>query len=101
MVKSGQISSQQAKDVFALILEEEKTPQDIVKEKGMEQISDETALLKMVEEVVANNPDSVSDYKAGRDRAVKYLMGQIMKASRGQANPQIVNQILLDVLKKY
>lgn len=101
VLEKKEISSKQGKEILEILLIQGGEVKEIMKEHGMEQISDENALLKMVEEVVLSNPESVADYKAGKDRAVKYLMGQIMKASRGQANPQIVNQILLDTLKKY
>lgn len=100
-LEKKEISSKQGKEILEILLTQGGVVKEIMKEHGMEQISDENALLKMVEEVVEANPESVSDYQAGKDRAVKYLMGQIMKASRGQANPQVVNQILLDTLKKY
>ncbi|MOA26549.1 Aspartyl/glutamyl-tRNA(Asn/Gln) amidotransferase subunit B [compost metagenome] len=63
------------------------------------QISDEGAILEIVKEVVANNPASVQDYKAGKDKAIGFLVGQVMKQSKGKANPGLVNKLLVEVLK--
>lgn len=77
-----------------------KKPEEIVKEKGLIQISDEGELENMVEEILDKNQQSIEDYKNGKDRAVGFLVGQIMKATRGKANPQIVNKILVEKLNK-
>lgn len=66
----------------------------------MEQISDPKVLGEMVEEVLNENPQSIADFKDGKDRAIGFLVGQIMKKSRGQANPQMVNKILLEEINK-
>lgn len=96
-----EISSKQGKELLDIILVENKNVRDIMKDRGMEQISDTAALEAMVLEVIEANPASVQDFKDGKDRAVKFLMGQIMKASKGQANPVMVNQLLTEKLKKY
>ncbi len=70
-----------------------------MKEKGLVQISDEGVLLKLVTEALDNNPQSIEDFKNGKDRAIGFLVGQIMKASKGQANPPMVNKILLEEIK--
>lgn len=72
----------------------------IVKEKGLVQISDPAVLLGFVTEVLDNNPQSIEDFKNGKDRAIGFLVGQIMKASKGQANPPMVNKILLEEINK-
>jgi len=72
----------------------------LVKELGLEQVSDTGALQAMVDEVIAANPQSVADFKAGKDRAVGFLVGQIMKKSRGKANPSMVNQMIMKKLKE-
>ena len=77
-----------------------KDPEEIVKEKGLVQISDEGEILKIVQEAVANNPQSVADYKAGKDRAIGFLVGQTMKATHGKADPGMINQILKEILDK-
>ena len=71
-----------------------------MEDKGLVQISDEATLLKFVNEALDNNPQSVEDYKNGKSKAMGFLVGQIMKASKGQANPQKVNQLLKQELDK-
>lgn len=99
MVKAGEISSKQAKEVFEDVFEG-KDPKQVVKDKGMKQMSDEGALLDIVMEVLNKNPQSIEDFKNGKDRAVGFLVGQVMKASKGQANPGITNKMIQEELKK-
>lgn len=66
----------------------------------MEQINDDSIIINIVNRVIDNNLNSVNDYKDGKDRAIKYLMGQVMKESKGQINPQLANEILLKELSK-
>ena len=94
LINKGVLSSKLAKKVFIQMLKTGKTPQALVKELGLEQISDEGAIVKIVEETLAENPQSIIDYKAGKDRALGFLVGQIMKKSRGKANPEMVNNLL-------
>jgi len=75
-----------------------KDAEAIVKEKGLAQISDEGELAKIVDEVIQQNPQSVADYKAGKEKALGFLVGQVMKATRGQANPGLVNKLLKEKL---
>ena len=75
-----------------------KSPEVIIKEKGLTQISSSDELEKLVDEVLQNNPQSIQDFKAGKKQAAGYLMGQVMKASKGQANPQIAKKMLEDKL---
>ena len=77
-----------------------KEPDQIVKEEGLEVVSDEGALAEIVKKVVANNPKSVEDYKAGKKKAVGFLVGQAMKETRGKANPQMLNKMLIEELEK-
>ena len=70
----------------------------IVEKKGLIQISDEGLIKEIVERVVQNNPQSVADYKAGKDKAIGFLVGQVMKESKGKANPQLVNKLLVEIL---
>jgi aspartyl-tRNA(Asn)/glutamyl-tRNA(Gln) amidotransferase subunit B len=100
LINKGVLSSKLAKKVFAEMLKSDKAPADLVKELGLEQVSDTGALQAMVDEVVAANPQSVADFKAGKDRAVGFLVGQIMKKSRGKANPSMVNQMIVKKLKE-
>jgi aspartyl-tRNA(Asn)/glutamyl-tRNA(Gln) amidotransferase subunit B len=71
---------------------------EIVKEKGLVQISDEGALVTIIEQVVAANPQSVLDFQAGKERAIGFLVGQVMKETKGQANPGVVNKLLKEKL---
>ncbi|MCL2766563.1 MAG: Asp-tRNA(Asn)/Glu-tRNA(Gln) amidotransferase subunit GatB [Peptococcaceae bacterium] len=98
LIEKGTISGKIAKTVFDEMFSSGKNPEDIVKEKGLVQISDEGAIAAIVDDVVANNPKSVEDYRAGKDRALGFLVGQVMKASKGKANPEMVNKLLKDRL---
>jgi aspartyl-tRNA(Asn)/glutamyl-tRNA(Gln) amidotransferase subunit B len=99
LMEKGTISSKIAKTVFKSMLETGKLPQQIVEEQGLVQISDEGAIRAIVETVVANNPQSVEDFKAGKEKAIGFLVGQVMRESKGKANPALANKLLLDVLK--
>ena len=99
LIKADTISSKIAKDVFEILLSENKDPEIIVKEKGLVQITDNSEIEKIVEQVLAENPQSVEDYKAGKSNALKYLMGQSMKLSKGKANPKMINEMILAKLK--
>lgn len=96
MVKDGKINNNTGKKVLRDMFETGKSPEIIVKEQGLIQISDEGALEKVVERILDANPQSIEDYKNGKDRAIGFLMGQIMKETKGKANPQMVNKMLLD-----
>ena len=100
LIDKGTISSKIAKTVFEEMFGTGKDPEVIVKEKGLVQISDEGEIKKIVEDVVNNNPQSIIDYKAGKDRALGFLVGQVMKQSKGKANPGMVNKLLLEILNK-
>jgi aspartyl-tRNA(Asn)/glutamyl-tRNA(Gln) amidotransferase subunit B len=99
LLDKGTISGKIAKTVFSDMLDSGKTPDDIVKEKGLVQITDSSEIEAICRKVVDDNPDTVERYKAGNAKVIGHLVGQVMKASRGKANPQIVNQILRDLLK--
>ncbi|MBO2533595.1 MAG: Asp-tRNA(Asn)/Glu-tRNA(Gln) amidotransferase GatCAB subunit B [Thermoactinomycetaceae bacterium] len=94
LIQKGTISTKIAKNVFKELVEKGGDPERIVKEKGWVQISDEGELAKIVARVIEENPQSVTDFKNGKDRALGYLVGQVMKATRGKANPQIVNRLI-------
>ncbi|MDD1367182.1 Asp-tRNA(Asn)/Glu-tRNA(Gln) amidotransferase subunit GatB, partial [Bacillus sp. MHSD17] len=93
LIEKGTISSKIAKKVFNELIEKGGDPEEIVKAKGLVQISDEGTLRKVVTEILDNNEQSIEDFKNGKDRAIGFLVGQIMKATKGQANPPLVNKI--------
>lgn len=98
LIQKGTISGTIAKTVIEEMFATAKRPEDIVKEKGLVQISDESELIEIVKQVLAENQQSVDDFRAGKDRALGFLVGQSMKATKGKANPQIINKILKDLL---
>lgn len=100
LITKGTISGKIAKQVFSEMWTSGKTPETIVKEKGLVQISDTGALEALADRIIAANPQSVADFKAGKKKAVGFLMGQIMKETKGKANPQIVNGILTKKLSE-
>ncbi|WP_251554836.1 Asp-tRNA(Asn)/Glu-tRNA(Gln) amidotransferase subunit GatB [Neobacillus muris] len=100
LIENGTISSKIAKTVFKELIENGGDAEQIVKDKGLVQISDEGTLLKIIGEVLDNNPKSIEDFKGGKAKATGFLVGQIMKATKGQANPQMVNQLLQQELQK-
>lgn len=81
-------------------MESDKTIKEIIKEAGIKNITDDSAIKEMISKVISENPDSVADYKAGKDRAIKYLMGQVMKESKGTLNPKMAMDILIEELNK-
>jgi aspartyl-tRNA(Asn)/glutamyl-tRNA(Gln) amidotransferase subunit B len=100
LIEKGTSSSKIAKKVFNELIEKGGDPEEIVKAKGLVQISDEGTLRKVVTEILDNNEQSIEDFKNGKDRAIGFLVGQIMKATKGQANPPLVNKILLEEINK-
>jgi len=98
LIEEGAISNKMAKEVIEVMFEEGKDPYQIVKEKGMSQISDEGHLAQIIVEVIAKNPKSVADFQAGKKQAIGFLVGQVMKTTKGQANPGVVNTMLLEKL---
>ena len=93
LIDKGTISSAIAKKVLEELFEEPKDPEEIIKEKGWIQISDEGAIKEVVLKIIEANPQSVADYKAGKDKAVGFLVGQAMKETKGKANPQMLNKM--------
>lgn len=100
LIDDGTISSKQAKKVFRLLAEKGGDAKEVVEAEGLVQLSDPEQLLPIITETLDNNQQSIDDYKAGKKKATGYLVGQIMKATRGQANPQVVNQLLTQELEK-
>ena len=99
-IKKGSINNNAGKKVLREMFETGKKPLDIIEEKGLVQISDTSAIEEIVDGVLAENPQSIEDFHAGKDRALGFLVGQVMKASKGKANPQIVNKLIVEKLNK-
>ena len=99
MIDSKEISGKMAKDVFAEMWKSGKAPKEIVKASGMSQITDASAIESIVDQVMAANAQGVADYRGGKEKLFGFFVGQVMKASKGQANPEMVNQILKAKLK--
>ena len=100
LIEKGTISSAIAKKVVEELFENPKDPEKIIEEKGWLQISDEGAILAVVQKILEANPQSVADFKAGKDRALGFLVGQAMKETKGKANPQMLNKMFKDELIK-
>ncbi len=100
LIEQKEISSSAAQSVLKEMFETGADPSHIVEEKELKQVSDEDILTKIVNQVIKENSKSIQDYKAGKENALQFLIGQVMAASRGQANPQVVGEILKKKLKK-
>jgi aspartyl-tRNA(Asn)/glutamyl-tRNA(Gln) amidotransferase subunit B len=100
LLDKGTISGKIAKQVFEEMFNSGESAEAIVKAKGLVQISDEGAIAAVVEQVIANNPKSVEDFKNGKEQAIGYLVGQVMKETKGKANPALVNKLLREQLSK-
>jgi aspartyl-tRNA(Asn)/glutamyl-tRNA(Gln) amidotransferase subunit B len=98
-VSEGKINNKQAKEVFEEMFDTGEAPEQIIQRKGLAQVSDTGALEAIIRTVLAEHPKSVEDYRNGRTQAIGFLVGQVMKASRGQANPGLVNQLLAAALE--
>ncbi len=99
LVESGVISGRMAKDVLKEAFESGESPRQIVSRKGLSQIADSNEILAIVKQVIKENPQAVSDYLDGKEQALKYLMGQVMKLTRGKANPKMASEMLVEALK--
>lgn len=99
LINDKTISSKIAKEIFEKMIQSDLTPKKIVENEGLAQITDMKAIEALVDEVIKNNKESVEDLKAGKDRAMKYLMGQAMKLSKGKANPKLVTDLILEKCK--
>ena len=100
LIDKGTISSSIAKKVLVEMFEHPRDPEDIIDEKGWVQISDENAIKEVVLKILENNPQSIADYKAGKQKALGFLVGQAMKETRGKANPQMLNKMFIEELNK-
>ena len=100
LIDKGTISSSIGKKVLEELFENPRKPEEIIKEKGWIQISDEGAIREVVLKILEANPQSVADFKAGKDRALGFLVGQAMKETKGKANPQMLNKMFVEEMKK-
>ena len=100
LIDEGTISTKIAKEVFVEMFESGKAAPEIIREKGLVQISDESELEKIVDKVISENEKTVSDYRSGKGKALSFLVGQVMRYTRGKANPEIVNKLLSKKLKQ-
>lgn len=100
LADSGAINSSVAKEVFEVVFSENVEPDKYVEEKGLKTVHDEGALRSVIEEVIANNPQSVQDYRNGKEKAIGFLVGQTMKAMKGKADPGMINKVLKEYLLK-
>jgi len=100
MIESDQISIKMGKDIVSEMFKTGKNPEEIVKEKGLIQINDESELIRIVNEVLDGNPNALADLRDGKDRAMGFLVGQMMRATQGKANPKKVNEILRSEIAK-
>jgi len=98
LVESGKISGAIGKKVFATMFESGRNPNEIVAAEGLAQISDTSVLEKAAQEIIAKNPDNVAKYKSGNQGVLQFFIGQLMKATKGQANPQAAGDILRKLL---
>ena len=94
LIESGTISGNIAKGVFEEMYRTQKSAGSIVEEKGLKQITDSSAIEKIVAEVIQANPGQVEEFKGGKEKVLGFLVGQVMKASKGKANPGMVNKLL-------
>ncbi len=100
LTEAGTINNTVAKEVFEFVFDKDIDPEQYVEEKGLKMVGDEGALRGTIEEIVAANPQSVADYKGGKQKAIGFLVGQTMKAMKGKADPGVVNKILKEILDK-
>ncbi len=100
LIEKGTISNSAAKKVLDAMFAEPADPETLVEKLGLAQVSDEGAILAMINDVLSQNPQSIADYKAGKDKAMGFLVGQVMRVSKGKANPQMINKLLKDALDK-
>ena len=99
MIDSGAITGKVAKTLLVEVIQTGKDPEDLVKEKGLEQISDQASLETTIYDVIRENPKTADDFKNGKDSAIMFLVGRVMQKTKGRANPNKVNEMLRNKLK--
>lgn len=100
LIDSNQINRTVAKEVFEVIFDQNIDPDEYVTQKGLKMDNDSESLKQIIEEIVQANPKSVEDYHGGKEKAIGFLVGQAMKATKGKANPGMINELLMNILKK-
>ena len=100
LINEGTISTKIAKDIFEEMLSSGQAPDSIVEKKGLRQVSDESEIDKVVQEVLQSNPDEVQRYIGGKDKVFGFFVGEVMKKTRGKANPKVLNELLRQKLEK-
>ena len=98
LADEGTVNNTVAKEIFEKIFEEDVDPVSYVEEHGLKSVSDEGELSAILDEVIANNPQAVEDYRGGKKKAIGALVGQVMKATGGKANPAVINKLLMEKL---
>ena len=100
IIEEGKVSNKQAREIFNEMLISNASPYEIIKKSNTEMISDENAILTLVREIIDENPQVIIDYKNGKDRAVSYIVGIVMKKSKGMVNPSLTNRLVIEELKR-
>jgi aspartyl-tRNA(Asn)/glutamyl-tRNA(Gln) amidotransferase subunit B len=100
LIENSTISGKMAKDIIVEMYRTSKPPKTIIEEKGMVQITDEDALAKTIAEILAANPAQLEQYRGGKEKLFGYFVGQVMKATQGKANPQLINELLKKMLAR-
>ena len=98
-MEDNTLTSKNLKEIIDIVLESNKTIKEIMKDENIENITDDNAIREVIKQIISNNQESVEDYKNGHDRAIKYLMGQVMKETKGKANPKMAMDILIEELQ--
>lgn len=98
-IEDNTLTSKNLKEILDTVLEEETSIEDIIKNSGISNITDDSVIREIIKNIINNNQESVADYKAGHDRAIKFLMGQVMRETKGSANPKLAMDILQEELK--
>jgi aspartyl-tRNA(Asn)/glutamyl-tRNA(Gln) amidotransferase subunit B len=99
LLKDNTLSSKQSKQVLPELVNKHKRVEQVMKEKNLVQISDPELILRWIEDILGKNPQVITDFKNGKDNSVKFVMGQVMKVSKGQANPALSNQLVIKTLQ--
>jgi len=100
MVEANKVSNKQARDIFAVMVENDKDPEEIASSLGASQMSNENELNEIIKKICDENPQSIVDFKAGKDRALGFLVGKVMQATKGKANPALTSKLVLEEINR-